>query len=83
MGQWGEASGFDTLLPSASTLVSDGVSETERTDSILAKSIRIAGISLSGSVITILIIGIILFILFILAAIFYTHKWWLFRMIIV
>ena len=56
-GPMGEASGFDTLLPSATTLVSDGVSETERTDSILAKR---AGISLSGSVITILIIGIIL-----------------------
>ena len=62
-GQWRDSSGFDTILPSADTLVPDSVSQTERTDSVLAKTIRIAGISLSGSVVAILLIGIIIVIL--------------------
>ena len=60
----------DALPPSTATFTPSDSPQTEEIDSTLAKTIRIAGISLSASVVTILIIGILIAILLFIYAIF-------------
>ncbi|MBI31725.1 MAG: hypothetical protein CMB72_03925 [Euryarchaeota archaeon] len=59
----------DAITPSTATFTPSDSPQTEEIDSTLAKTIRIAGISLSASVVTILIIGILIAILLFIYAI--------------
>jgi hypothetical protein len=59
----------NALTPSTATFTPSDSPQTEEIDSTFAKTIRIAGISLSASVVTILIIGIIIAILLFIFAI--------------
>ena len=59
----------NALTPSTATFTPSDSPQTEEIDSTLAKTIRIAGISLSASVVTILIIGILIAILLFIFAI--------------
>ena len=59
----------NAVIPSTATFTPSDSPQTEEIDSTLAKTIRIAGISLSASVVTILIIGILIAILLFIYAI--------------
>ena len=59
----------DAITPNTATFTPSDSPQTEEIDSTLAKTIRIAGISLSASVVTILIIGILIAILLFIYAI--------------
>jgi len=59
----------DALIPSTATFTPNDSPQTEEIDSTLAKTIRIAGISLSASVVTILLVGILIAILLFIYAI--------------